>query len=175
MVEFKGALAKLVKKTEFEVLNVEDESSEQNNVLRIEIAEKIKVTGSNPLPNGAPMVHAEAVIWVAGNDVETFMSGVTEKDGKTFYSGDLKLDVSKPKTKMENGAAVITKPARLWLTAVKFNKRGNELRSESRDAGKNAILKLFGQAVVDAIATPSRTSVAAQALEVTAEEEPTGK
>lgn len=169
-VEFKGALANLVKKTEFVVVSVEDESSEENDVLRIEIKDKITVTGSNPLPNGGAMRHEDNIIYVAGEDVSLFQKGCQEVDGQTIYSGSLKMDVSKPKFRTNNGVTEVVKAAKLWLTSVKFNKKGNALRADSRDAGRNALLKLFGQPVQETVLPASRQNTTAKA-EVTAEEE----
>lgn len=169
MVEFKGALANLIKKVSFVVVNVEDESSEETDVLRVEIAEELTITGSNPLDNGEKMIHKDNVVYVAGDDIEAFQNALkpTDVEGEFLYEGNLKLDVSKPKFRVVNGEVKITKSPKLWLVSVKFNKRGNALRNDTQAKGRNAILKLFGQKVPDETTGATTPEVTASKQSVT--------
>lgn len=145
-VELIGALAKKLKTTTFGIASVEDETGESGNqVLRVELKEDITVTGSNPLPNGADMKVTANVVFIGNDDVAAFMKGVSA-DGES-YTGGLKLDVAKPQGKMKNGKFEITKKPQVWLTAIRFNKRGRSLQKETQTEATNSILALFGQPV----------------------------
>jgi hypothetical protein len=143
-VEFKGALAKLLKFVTFGVLAVEDDSSENTQVAKITMAEPLTVRGSNPLPNGGTMNHTDNIIYVAADDIAEFEKGCTENpDGTVTYKGAMKLDVSKPKVRQVNGKVEVTQGPKLWLVSVPFNRRGASLRTTTRDAAREAIIALF--------------------------------
>jgi hypothetical protein len=166
MVELKGLIAKFIKNITFKVESIEDDSSENAQVLRVKVSEQITVTGSQPLSNGGKMVWKDDVIYVGPDDIEAFQKGLKE-DGT--YEGSLKLDVSKPWTRMKNGKTEVTKSPKLWLRAVRFDKGGNELRNTTRQAANNAILALFNQPVGQ-----SATNTVNEEVAVTAGEDDLG-
>jgi hypothetical protein len=100
MVNLSGKLAGLIKKVKFEVVGVEDESSENAQVIRVEMAEEMEATGSNTLPNGGAMKYKSSTIFVGPDDIQAFEDGLTTEgegeDQKTFYEGALKLTYPSP-------------------------------------------------------------------------------
>lgn len=144
MVTLTGPLAKLVKKTRLVLLSVDDDSSKNTDVIRVELKEKLRVKGSNPLPNGKDMIHSEDFLFVAAEDVPLFMANVKEEDdGTIVYEGPLKLDVSKPKGGIVNGQWVWRTQPKLWLVSTLFSRRGGELIQNSQDTMRDALNALF--------------------------------
>lgn len=173
MVDLKS-LGKLVKSTLLTIVSIEEENTANTQVLRVELANPIKATGSISLPNGAPMVHESNVVYVGQpNDqkegaITDFLKGlpedvsqILEDGGEVEYKGGLKLDVAKPKV---NRNGDITVPAKLWLTQVRFANGANTLIQEGRRNTQNSIMKFFGQEV----AAPAEKEAAPEKVAVTA-------
>lgn len=147
MVEMNGLLAKVAKVTKFVVLSTEDDSSENSDVLKVEIAHPLRVTSSIPFNQGKEVTIEKSVIYVGQDNIAAFKEGLQEEDGQIVYTGSLKLDVSKPKTRVgRDGKAEITQGSRIWLTATRFNRMGAKSSSDRRQASISAIAQLFGQA-----------------------------
>lgn len=151
----KDDLKAFIKKTNLIIAEVIDDSSEGTEIFKLVLAQPTgKVVGSNPTDQGQEMVlNQQTNVWVAGEDIEHFMND-TEKqgDGTLIYDGPMKLDVSKPNGRYVNNQFVMTKPPRLWLTKVAFNKRGRDLRSQRQTGLSQAVAQYFtsqGAAPVD--------------------------
>lgn len=139
----KESLLKFVTLTELAILKVEDESSENTDMYVLHLADKIGATSSIPAPNGQPMKVTDNKVFVGGENIEKFMADCTEKDGVLIYKGKMHLDVSKPSIRDVNGEPTVTKPARIWLTAVKFSRSGGQLRNQRQQTLNNVINGLF--------------------------------
>jgi hypothetical protein len=141
-------LKKFIKKTDLVISAVEDDSSENTQILKLTLAEKVpSIKGSNPTDQGQDMVLREVeTVYIAGDDdIEAFKkdADLDEASGIISYKGPMKLDVSKPNGRFVNNVFVITKPAKAWLTSVGFNKRGAGLRSDRQSGLSAAVAKFF--------------------------------
>lgn len=148
MVQLTGPLAKLQKKTRIRILAVDDDSSKQTDVLVVEMFEKMRIKGSNPLPNGKDMWWTEDKLYIAADDIPVFNQGVKEVQGQNgevevWYEGPLKLDVSKPRGSIVNGAWVWRTQPKLWLLSTLFSRRGSELIQNTQETMRGALNTLF--------------------------------
>lgn len=139
-------LLQFIKATEFVVLSVEDDSSgatvnnPNGTVVKIlHLAQPITAVGSNPSPSGHVMKATDAKVHVAADNWTKFLEQAEVKDGTIHYKGDMHLDVSKPDGRNVNGKLVITKPAKIWLTSVKFSRSGGQL-NQSRVNNLNTMI-----------------------------------
>jgi hypothetical protein len=173
MVNLK-TLGKIVKSVKLTIVSIEDESTTNSQVLRVELAEDVPATGSMPLSDGSFPKKTSNVIYVGqGNEDEkgsitAFMEGLKKNDdgeveydadGFAHYEGPMKLDISKPR--IRNGKVV--KEPRVWLTTVRFANGAQTLINENRTSTDNAILKLFGRPVAEAAAKPEQERVTVSA------------
>lgn len=140
-------LKKFIKTNELIIDTVEKDDSPTQKMLKITLKRKLpSVTGSNVTPDGDPMTLKNVdVVYVATEEtIEEFVNGLDEVDGTLVYKGDLKLDVSKPAGRYNrDGEYEVTKPAKVWLTKVNFNRMGGELVQKNRDGLKSVMAKLF--------------------------------
>ena len=141
-----ASLKKFLKQTKLVILSIEDDSSENTKVLKLTLAEPITAVGSNVTDSGAEMKLANVTtVYVAAEDIDKFMETAEEEGDNVTYEGSMKLDVSRPNGRIVNGAFQITKPSKVFLTAVAFNKRGNGLRQDRTAALSAAIAGIFGK------------------------------
>lgn len=140
-------LKKFIKTSELIIDSVENDDSPTQKMLKITLKNKLaSVTGSNVTPDGDPMtVKNVTTVFVATEEtIAEFVNGLEEVDNTLIYKGDLKLDVSKPAGRFDReGNFEVTKPARVWLTKVNFNRMGGELVQKNRDGLKSVMAKLF--------------------------------
>lgn len=139
-------LLKFIKAVEFVVTSIEDDSSgatatnPTGTVVKIlHLAQPITAVGSNPTPGGQVMKATDTKIHVAADNWKKFLEQAEEKDGVIHYKGDMHLDVSKPDGRNVNGKLVVTKPAKIWLTSVKFSRSGGQL-NQSRVNNLNTMI-----------------------------------
>lgn len=161
----KEDLLKFSKRVEFGVKLIEDDSSGGENGTEVKIlhlANTITAEGSIPTPEGGVMKVTGNKIYVAADNIDKMLEGMEEKDGVLVYTGDMHLDVSKPKGRMQNGTMVITTPAKIWLTKTKFSRSGGNLATQQRASLGDVINKLFsGGKTLDLTAETASTNVPA--------------
>lgn len=158
-------LKKFTKSTGLVISVIEDDSSADTEVKILLLAEPVNAVGSNPTPDGKEMRVTGSKVYVAAEDVEKMLDGLTEQDGKLVYNGPMHLDVSKPKIRTVNGQAQITAAAKIWLTATKFSRRGAALQTQQRNDLGTIVNNFFGNGVVNLAAESVATPVAGQAEE----------
>lgn len=164
-------LKKFMRQTKLRIVSIEDDSSTNTKLLKVTLAEPLaKVVSSNVTDTGAPIFATNVKeLTVAEDDIEKFYEGC-EDDGDTLvYSGNMKLDVSRPNGRMVNGNFVITKPAKAWLVSVAFNRRGATMQQDKASALSSALKALFGDG------GQSAAAVGAPASNVTSNNAGTGK
>lgn len=141
-------LLKFSRLTELAVKSVDDESSESNEVKLLVLEKPITAVGSIPAtgPNGEQiqMKMSASEVYVGADNIEDFMKNTEEKDGILLYKGPMHLDVSKPSGRMVNEKFQITKPAKIWLTKVKFSRFGGKSRQDQQANLSTAIATMFG-------------------------------
>ncbi len=142
----KDLLARFGKFNELIIDKIEDDSSAETQVKILHLVEAVTATGSNPTPGGLPMSVRGTQVYVAAEDIDKMLEDCEEKDGKLVYKGTMHLDVSKPQGRTVNGQFQITKPAKLWLTATKFSKRGGDLRGAQVNNLNTFLDKMFAGA-----------------------------
>jgi hypothetical protein len=149
-------LSKFIKQTEIIISSVEEDNSETSKIFKLTLAQPVRAEGSNVTPDGQKMVIPDAKeVFVHESDHDAFMADCEEGEGDTLvYRGSLKLDVSKPNGRTVNGAFVVTKPAKAWLTSVAFSKRGGTLRTDRQNNLNQAIKQIFGGAADNIAGTP---------------------
>lgn len=180
-VELKG-LGGFIKKTLLNIVSIEDDSSENTQVLKITLAEKKRVRGSLPLDNGKPCMWEDSVMYIAQpndeleGDITLFLKGIQNKkddddnfipneDGYIRYEGTMKEDVAKPKIRIVGGVEKVIKEPRLWLRSVSFAKGGQALSQDTRAKQGTAIANLFAsleegpETPAPTINVPNRTVV----------------
>ena len=140
----KKDLLKFSRSTELAVKLVEDDSSENTEVKILHLVNPVTATGSVPTPDGKEMKVTAAKVYVAADNIEEMLKDTEEKDGILVYKGTMHLDVSKPSGRTQNGEFVITKPAKIWLTKVKYSKTGGNLRKDQTNSLNDMINKMFG-------------------------------
>lgn len=148
MVELTGPLAKLLKKTKLRILAVDDDSSRNTDLLKVELPEQIRIKGSNPLPNGKDMWWVADNLIVGPEDIKIFNAGIKEitnakGEVEMWYEGPLKLDVAKPKGSMVNGQWVWRQQPRIWLVSTLFSRRGSDMIQDSQESMRGALNSLF--------------------------------
>lgn len=143
-------LLEFSKSTELFVTLIEDESSgaTPNNptgtiVKVLHLQSPVNAVGSIPAPGGAEMRVSGAKVYVAADNWKKFLEAANKKDNIIHYKGDMHLDVSKPDGRTVNGQFVITKPAKIWLTAVKFSRSGGALTTQRVNTLNNLIDGMF--------------------------------
>jgi hypothetical protein len=136
-------LSRFSKSTELAITLIEDDSSEGTQVKILHLAAPVNAVGSNPTSEGHEMKVTGGKVNVAAEDIDKFLENVKEQDNILLYKGPMHLDVSKPSGRMVNGQYTITKPAKIWLTATKFSKRGNKLRQEQTQNFQSLVNKMF--------------------------------
>jgi hypothetical protein len=144
----KDLLARFGKSTELAIKLIEDDSSGDGTdggtqVKILHLVQPVNAVGSIPTPDGTEMKASGAKVYVAQDDIDKMLENVDEKDGILIYKGDMHLDVSKPGGRTVNGQFVITKPAKIWLTSVKFSRRGGQLRTSQTNNLGDMINKMF--------------------------------
>lgn len=146
----KSKFAKLLKKLTLVVESVEDDSSEENQVLIINLKEPIKeIKSSIPLPSGQPIVLRNVKqLKVAADNILAFEAGFDEE--KLTYEGPMKLDVAKPRLINRNGRMEVVKAPQAWLVSTYYNRSGETLRRSTRDAASKALDTLFGNPAPEA-------------------------
>lgn len=152
-------LQKFIKSTGLVIDVIEDDSSADTEVKILFLANPVNAVGSNPTPEGKEMRVTGSKVYVAAEDIDKMLEGLTEKDGKLVYNGSMHLDVSKPKVRTVNGQAQVTAAAKIWLTATKFNRRGAALQTKQRNDLSSVINSFFGNGVVDLAAETVTTAV----------------
>lgn len=148
--KFAAVAGKFVKTTLLKILHMEDDSSENTKLVKVTFAEKITAIGSNVTDAGAEMKYSQDHAWLQGNidgtevdsDFNKLVEGLEEKNGVLEYKGPLKMDVSKPKSRIVNGVPTVTTPPKLWIVSVNFSRRGRGLREEQAK-GLSTVLKDF--------------------------------
>lgn len=165
-------LLKFVKKTEFAVKLIEDESSKAQDgsttvVKVLHLVNAVNAEGSIPTPDGKTMKVSGNKVYVAADNYDTFLQQAEVKDDVIVYTGDMHLDVSKPSGRTVNGEFVVTKPARIWLTATKFSRSGGQLSQQRTQNLNGLISKLFaGDKPLDLTAETGGTAAGEQKVEV---------
>lgn len=144
----KDLLARFAKSTELAIKLIEDDSSGDGTdggtqVKILHLVQPVNAVGSIPTPDGSPMKATNSLVYVAQDDIDKMLENVEEKDGILVYKGDMHLDVSKPGGRMVQGQFVITKPAKIWLTSIKFSRRGGQLRTSQTNNLGDMINKMF--------------------------------
>ena len=165
----KEDLLKYSKSTELAIKLIEDDSSGGDSGTEVKIlhlTKEINAVGSIPTADGTEMKVKGSKINVAADNIDAMLEGLTEQDGILIYKGPMHLDVSKPNGRMVNGQFVVTKPAKIWLTATKFSRGGAALRTNQTNNLNSLVSKMFGGGVVD-LATET-TSTAADTTGVAA-------
>lgn len=144
------SLLKFTKATEFAVKMIEDDSSGASatnptgtTVKILHLTAPVTAVGSNPAPSGQEMRVTGVKVHVAADNWAKFLEQAEEKDGVIYYKGDMHLDVSKPDGRMVNGQFTVTKPAKIWLTSIKFSKSGGALQQGRVNTLNNLIDNMF--------------------------------
>lgn len=146
----KEDLLQFTRATELVITQVDDESSDQTEVKILRLAQPITATGSNPTPTGGKMQLISNEVWVAADDIDEFLQGAVVENGQLKYKGPMHLDVSKPNGRTNaNGEYVITKPAKVWLTKVKFSRSGGQLRTKAATSLDGLIANMFAGKPLD--------------------------
>jgi len=153
-------LKKFIKSTGLVIDVIEDDSSADTEVKILLLAEPVNAVGSNPTPEGKEMRVTGRKVYVAAEDVDKMLDGLTEQDGKLVYNGPMHLDVSKPKIRTVNGQPQVTAAAKIWLTATKFSRRGVALQQQRTNDLTTMLNSFFGSGVVDLAAESIATPVA---------------
>lgn len=159
-------LKKFIKSTGLVINGIEDDSSADTEVKILLLAEPVNAVGSNPTGDGKEMRVSGSKVYVAAEDVEKMLDGLSEQDGKLVYNGPMHLDVSKPKIRNVNGTPTITAAAKIWLTATKFSRRGAALQTQQRNDLGTMINNFFGNGVVNLAAESIATPVVGQKEDV---------
>lgn len=136
-------LKKFSKSTELVIKLIEDDSSDNTQVKILHLVNEVSAVGSIPTPEGGEMKVKGAKVYVAQDDIDKLFESVEEQDGVLLYNGPMHLDVSKPNGRTVNGAFVVTKPTKIWLTSTKFSRRGGELRQTQTTNLSTVINKMF--------------------------------
>jgi len=143
-------LMQFSKSTELIVTLIEDESTgatPQNptgTVVKVlHLQAPVNAVGSIPAPGGGEMRVSGAKVYVASENWKKFLADANKKDNVIYYKGDMHLDVSKPNGRTVNGQFVVTKPAKIWLTAIKFSKSGGALSQDRVNTLNNLIDGMF--------------------------------
>lgn len=157
-------MKKFIKQTTLIIDSVEDDSSENTQMLKLNLKEVIpQIKGSNVVgETGMDLIVREVTsLLVAGDDVEKFWENCEQEGDILKYTGPMKLDVSKPNGRVNNrtGEFEMTKPARAWLTVTAFNRKGAGLIADKQKALGEALVKLFGgnQTAAAAAVTTAKT------------------
>lgn len=158
-------LQRFIKSTGLVISVIEDDSSADTEVKILFLAEPVNAVGSNPTPEGKEMRVSGSKVYVAAEDIDKMLEGLTEKDGKLVYNGSMHLDVSKPKIRNVNGVPTVTAAAKIWLTSTKFSRRGAALQQQQRNDLSNVINKFFAGGTVDLAAETVVTAEAEPAKE----------
>jgi hypothetical protein len=169
-------LMKFSKSTELGITLIEDDSSgsgDQNDdagteVKILHLQTEVTAVGSIPTPDGGEMRAKGKKVYVAGPNIDKMLEGLTEKDGVLVYNGPMHLDVSKPRIRMNNGQATVTRPSRIFLTAVKFSRGGTQLRQEQATQLNSLINTMFGGGKTLDLASESATASGAPAANTNA-------
>jgi hypothetical protein len=146
-------LEKYQPKTTLSIKSVQDDSSvgpegEEGTQLKVlHLTEQFTGTGSIPTNKGILPTIKSDKIYCAGEDLALLAVGIQERDGKLFYDGVLKVDVSRPKYGRRNGVIAIIAPSRLWLTSVSFARKGRQLSQANRLKIQSETDKLFDSSV----------------------------
>ncbi len=134
-------LKKFMKTLELEVVQIHDDSTADTQILRLELAKPVNAKSSIIAANNDYIYMQDKEVIVSNEDIDSFFEAVEEKDGKMFYKGTMKLDVSKPVGwNNREGVWELKKPSRIWLTSVTFDKLGRSGRAENKD-GLSEFLK----------------------------------
>lgn len=153
-------LNSLEPKVEMEITKVDDDSSsagpdgEEGVTLKIlTLKQPLVAEGSIPNDKGKLPTIRDIKVYVAGDDVNQLALGLSRTaDGSLKYEGTLKLDVSKPKYQMVRGRAVLTAPARIWLTSESFRRKGRRMAADNRAKVQTSIKQLYeGEGPVDMV------------------------
>ena len=142
-------LEKYQPKVSLVVTGVVDDTSvgpdgEEGTTLKIlTLAEQITAQGSIPTVKGVLPTIKSNQVFCAGEDVAMLAAGLKEKEGKLYYEGTLKLDVSRPKFGRRNGQIVPISPARIWLTGTSFARKGRQLSQDNRQKVQQSVDSLF--------------------------------
>lgn len=156
-------LLSLVKKVTFVVTSIEDDTSigrdgEKiiNKILTLQ--EPIQATSSTGVGDkGLPITIKDSKVHMNERDLEEFLEGCRKEGDVVVYEGGLHLDVSRPKVDRTTGA--VRTPARIWVTSIKFNKLGNQTRTEQQKNYNTLIADMFGAGkVVDMTAGAATTT-----------------
>lgn len=152
-------LNSLEPKVEIEIVKVDDDSSaagpdgEEGVTLKIlTLKQPLVAEGSIPNDKGKLPTIRDIKVYVAGDDVNQLALGLAKTADGLRYEGTLKLDVSKPKYQMVRGRAVLTAPARIWLTSESFRRKGRRLAADNRAKVQTSIKQLYeGEGPVDMV------------------------
>lgn len=162
----KEDLLGLVKAVEFKVVKIEDDSSrddvtgELREVKIMTVTEAVTASSSVPF-QGKPLNMKDNRIYVAQENITAMLEGMSKNDDGTLdYKGTMFLDVSKPSGRINNrtGQYEILKPAKIWLTQVKFSKLGNTSRVAAQTGLQTAVSQLFAGGMFDATAPITPTT-----------------
>ncbi len=142
-------LKKLSKSTELIIKLIEDDSSTGTTVKMLHLVKEVTAVGSIPIRENGEIPRAKSnVVYVAAENIDEFMKNANydEKEGLIIYNGPMHLDIGKPKTRVNQttGELTVTAPAKIWLTAVKFSRRGTALQQNSTQQRDAFIAKFFG-------------------------------
>ena len=169
------SLKKFIKLTNLIIIDIDDQTNGDNEVLVLNLAEPVNATGSLPLPDGNPFILRDQMkVYVGKDAVEKFLAEAEElpeagPNGETIkYQGNLKLDCSKPRF-ANNDTNKVIKPARIWLTTTLFSVGGQQLQRSSREEMNNKINEMFSG--ISAVVNTAANAVHAPAVNVVAEEE----